>query len=82
MSSSKFSQLSLLPDADAWIMDPEYEQGNIQEINFKNLDEIPSDLEDLLKVVRAKEYSNYENSFVGQKWSGRLGVATQPSASG
>jgi hypothetical protein len=39
---NQFSQLSLLPDADAWIMDPEFEQENIQEINFKNLDDLIS----------------------------------------
>jgi hypothetical protein len=38
----QFSQLSLLPDADAWIMDSEFEQKNIQEINFKNLDDLIS----------------------------------------
>jgi hypothetical protein len=59
---NQFSQLSLLPDADAWIMDPEFEQENIQEINFKNLDDLISkgeflavfskkDLEDVYKFL-------------------------------
>ena len=42
--------------------------------NFKTLDEIPSNLEDLLKVVRAKEYSNYENSFVGNEFTLKRGM--------
>jgi hypothetical protein len=37
---NQFSQLSLLPDADAWIMDPDFQQENIQEINFRNLDDL------------------------------------------
>jgi len=36
----QFSQLDLLPDADAWIMDPDFQQENIQEINFRNLDDL------------------------------------------
>lgn len=39
---NQISQLSLLPEADAWIMDPEFKQENIQEINFKNLDDLIS----------------------------------------
>jgi len=37
---NQFSQLSLLPDVDAWIMDPDFQQENIQEINFRNLDDL------------------------------------------
>jgi hypothetical protein len=37
---NQFSQLSLLPDADAWIMDTDFQQENIQEINFRNLDDL------------------------------------------
>ncbi len=36
----QFSQLDLLPDVDAWIMDPDFQQENIQEINFRNLDDL------------------------------------------
>ena len=51
---NQFSQLSLLPDADAWIMDPEFVQGNIQEINFKNLDDLISK-GDFLAVFSKKD---------------------------
>ena len=51
---NQFSQLSLLPDADAWIMDSEYEQGNIQEINFRNLDDLISK-GDFLSVFSKKD---------------------------
>jgi len=37
---NQFSQLDLLPDVDAWIMDPDFQQENIQEINFRNLDDL------------------------------------------
>jgi hypothetical protein len=50
----QFSQLSLLPDVDAWIMDTEFEQGNIQEINFKNLDDLISK-GDFLAVFSKKD---------------------------
>ena len=51
---NQFSQLSLLPDADAWIIDPEFEQKNIQEINFKNLDDLISK-GDFLSVFSKKD---------------------------
>lgn len=37
---NQFSQLDLLPDVDAWIMDSDFQQENIQEINFRNLDDL------------------------------------------
>lgn len=51
---NSFSSLSLLPDADAWIMDQEFEQKNIQEINFKNLDDLISK-GDFLSVFSKKD---------------------------
>jgi hypothetical protein len=51
---NQFSQLSLLPDEDAWIMDQEFEQKNIQEINFKNLDDLISK-GDFLSVFSKKD---------------------------
>ena len=51
---NQFSQLSLLPDADAWIMDPDFQQKNIQEINFKNLDDLISK-GDFLSVFSKKD---------------------------
>ena len=51
---NQFSQLSLLPDADAWIIDPEFGQKNIQEINFKNLDDLISK-GDFLSVFSKKD---------------------------
>jgi hypothetical protein len=51
---NQFSQLSLLPDADAWIMDTDFQQKNIQEINFKNLDDLISK-GDFLAVFSKKE---------------------------
>jgi len=35
-----FSRLSLIPEDDSWIMDPDFQQENIQEINFRNLDDL------------------------------------------
>jgi hypothetical protein len=51
---NQFSQLSLLPDADAWIIDSEFEQKNIQEINFKNLDDLISKV-DFLSAFSKKD---------------------------
>ena len=51
---NSFSSLSLLSDADAWIMDQEFEQKNIQEINFKNLDDLISK-GDFLSVFSKKD---------------------------
>ena len=50
----QFSQLDLLPDADAWIMDPDFQQENIQEINFRNLDDLIAK-GDFLAVFSKKE---------------------------
>jgi hypothetical protein len=34
------SRLPMMPDLDTWIMDPDFQQENIQEINFRNLDDL------------------------------------------
>jgi len=51
---NQFSQLDLLPDVDAWIMDSDFQQENIQEIDFKNLDDLISK-GDFLAVFSKKE---------------------------
>jgi hypothetical protein len=49
-----FSGLSLIPEDDAWIMDPDFQQENIQEINFRNLDDLIAK-GDFLAVFSKKE---------------------------
>lgn len=51
---NQFSQLDLLPDVDAWIMDSDFQQENIQEINFRNLDDLIAK-GDFLAVFSKKE---------------------------
>ena len=47
------STLPMMPDLDTWIMDDELNQQNLEEINFRNIDELVSKgdfLQHLLKV--------------------------------
>ena len=48
------SRLPMMPDLDTWIMDPDFQQENIQEIDFKNLDDLISK-GDFLAVFSKKE---------------------------
>lgn len=72
---NQFSQLSLIPDTDAWIMDKDFEQENIQEINFKNLDDLISkgdflavfskkDLEDVYKFLELERQIGSHNMYL------------------
>lgn len=71
---NQFSQLSLIPDTDAWIMDQDYQQNNIQEMNFKNLDDLISkgdflavfskkDLEDVYKFLELERQIGSHNMY-------------------
>ena len=48
------SRLPMMPDLDTWIMDPDFQQENIQEINFRNLDDLIAK-GDFLAVFSKKE---------------------------
>ena len=56
------SRLPMMPDMDTWIMDDEFNQQNLEEINFRNIDELVSkgdffaaftkgELEDIFKFL-------------------------------
>ena len=70
------SKLSLIPEVDAWIFDKDnYESKSLNEIQFKNLDDLIS-LGDFLKIFGNKDLNRISEFFELERRSGFFNMAT------
>ena len=70
------SKLSLIPEVDAWIFDKDnYESKSLNEIQFKNLDDLIS-WGDFLKVFGKKDLNRISEFFELERKSGFFNMAT------
>ena len=70
------SKLSLIPEVDAWIFDKDnYESKSLNEIQFKNLDDLIS-WGDFLKVFGKKDLNRISEFFELERRSGFFNMAT------
>ena len=70
------SKLSLIPEVDAWIFDKDnYESKSLNEIQFKNLDDLIS-WGDFLKVFGKKDLNRISEFFEIERRSGFFNMAT------
>lgn len=70
------SKLSLIPEVDAWILDKDYyESKSLNEIQFKNLDDLIS-WGDFLKIFGKKDLNRISEFFELERKSGFFNMAT------